>query len=46
MWSTGKEGFKELYEEVPGIKPDFEYIWKLVGGNPNYLHNSMDLDGL
>jgi dephospho-CoA kinase len=37
MWNMGKEGFKELYEEVPGIKPDFEDIWKLVGGNPKLL---------
>jgi dephospho-CoA kinase len=37
MWNMGKEGFKELYEEVPGVKPDFEYIWKLVSGNPKLL---------
>jgi dephospho-CoA kinase len=37
MWNMGKEGFKELYEEVPGIKPDFEDIWRLCGGNPKLL---------
>ena len=34
MWNMGKEGFEELYEQVPGPKPDFEEVWRWTGGNP------------
>ncbi len=37
IWNMSREGFRELYEKLPGEKPDFESIWKLTGGNPRYL---------
>jgi energy-coupling factor transporter ATP-binding protein EcfA2 len=35
MWNMPKEGFKELYERIPGPKPSLEDIWRLTGGNPD-----------
>jgi hypothetical protein len=32
-----REGFKELYEKIPGEKPPFEEAWRLTGGNPKLL---------
>ena len=37
MWNMGKEGFRKLYEQIPGNKPVFEEVWKLTGGNPSML---------
>jgi len=38
LWNMSKEGFKELYDVIPGGgKPDYETLWKLTGGNPRYL---------
>ncbi len=37
IWNMSREGFRELYEKLPGKKPDFESTWKLTGGNPRYL---------
>ncbi|WP_292000248.1 ATP-binding protein [Caldivirga sp.] len=37
MWNMSKEGFKQLYEHIPGSKPDFEETWRLTGGNPKIL---------
>jgi energy-coupling factor transporter ATP-binding protein EcfA2 len=37
MWNMPREGFRELYERLPGEKPDFERVWKMTGGNPNVL---------
>ncbi|GAB6948061.1 hypothetical protein JCM16161A_21910 [Vulcanisaeta sp. JCM 16161] len=37
MWNLGKEGFKQLYEQVPGSKPSLDEAWKLTGGNPGIL---------
>ncbi|WP_083805476.1 carbamoyltransferase C-terminal domain-containing protein [Vulcanisaeta moutnovskia] len=37
MWNIGKEGFRQLYEQIPGGKPDFEEAWRLTGGNPRIL---------
>jgi energy-coupling factor transporter ATP-binding protein EcfA2 len=37
MWNMGREGFEELYEQVPSPKPDVEEAWKLTGGNPRVL---------
>ncbi|GAB6944277.1 ATP-binding protein [Vulcanisaeta sp. JCM 14467] len=37
IWNMPREGFKQLYEQLPGNKPDFEDIWKLTGGNPRIL---------
>jgi energy-coupling factor transporter ATP-binding protein EcfA2 len=37
MWNMPRKGFEELYEQVPGPKPDFEEVWRLTGGNPRVL---------
>jgi len=37
LWNMSREGFRELYEVLPGSKPPFEEIWRTVGGNPRYL---------
>jgi dephospho-CoA kinase len=37
LWNMSRNGFKELYEKIPGDKPPFEYIWKMTGGNPFIL---------
>ncbi|NHW45208.1 MAG: ATPase, partial [Candidatus Verstraetearchaeota archaeon] len=37
MWNMSKKGFEELYEKLPGPKPDFEEAWRLTGGNPEML---------
>jgi hypothetical protein len=37
MWNMSRKGFEELYEKIPGLKPEFEDIWKLTGGNPDAL---------
>ena len=34
IWNMTKEGFKQLYEQLPGPKPGFEEVWRLTGGNP------------
>jgi energy-coupling factor transporter ATP-binding protein EcfA2 len=34
MWNMGREGFEQLYERLPGSKPDFEEAWQWTGGNP------------
>jgi Archaeal ATPase. len=37
MWNMPKEGFRQLYESIPGDKPPFEDVWRLTGGNPGML---------
>ena len=37
MWNMSREGFEQLYEQLPGPKPDVEEAWKLTGGNPGVL---------
>jgi len=37
MWNLPKKGFEELYEQVPGPKPDVEEAWRWTGGNPRVL---------
>ena len=37
MWNMPWEGFRGLYERLPGPKPPFEEAWRLTGGNPRYL---------
>ncbi|GAB6944284.1 ATP-binding protein [Vulcanisaeta sp. JCM 14467] len=37
MWNITKEGFRQLYEQLPGSKPEFEEVWRLTGGNPKLL---------
>jgi energy-coupling factor transporter ATP-binding protein EcfA2 len=34
MWNMSREGFAELYRQIPEPKPDVEEAWKLTGGNP------------
>jgi hypothetical protein len=35
--NMSRKGFKELYEKIPGPKPEFEDIWRLTSGNPDAL---------
>lgn len=37
IWNMSREGFRELYEQIPRPKPDFDTVWNLTGGNPRYL---------
>ncbi len=37
MWNMNREGFKQLYEQVPGDKPGFDEVWRITGGNPRML---------
>ena len=37
IWNMTKDGFRQLYEQLPGNKPDFDTIWRLTGGNPRLL---------
>ncbi len=42
MWNMPKEGFKRLYDALPGDKPSFEDAWKWTGGNPSMLAKLME----
>ena len=37
MWNMNREGFEQLYQKIPGTKPQLEEAWKLTGGNPYIL---------
>jgi hypothetical protein len=37
MWNMSREGFEELYRQIPGPKPDVEEAWRITGGNPEML---------
>jgi hypothetical protein len=37
MWNMSREGFEQLYRQIPGPKPSFEEVWRLTGGNPGML---------
>jgi energy-coupling factor transporter ATP-binding protein EcfA2 len=37
MWNMGRRGFEELYERLPGPKPELDEVWRLTGGNPGAL---------
>ncbi|ABL78778.1 ATP-binding protein [Thermofilum pendens] len=37
LWNMAREGFKELYDQIPGPGLDFDSAWRLTGGNPRYL---------
>ena len=37
IWNMPKEGFRQLYEQIPGNKPPFEEVWRATGGNPRLL---------
>ena len=50
MWNMPKEGFRELYDQLPGGKPPFEEVWRATGGNPKLLGElyeaGWDVDGV
>jgi len=50
MWNMSREGFKELYDQIPGEKPLFEDVWRWSGGNPGMLRklyiNGWSLDAV
>ena len=37
MWNMPREGFRQLFDQIPGEKPLFEEVWKITGGNPKLL---------
>lgn len=37
MWNTPPEGFRQLYDQLPGEKPPFDEVWRWTGGNPGML---------
>ncbi len=37
MWNMPRKGFGQLYEQIPGSKPELEEAWRLTGGNPRML---------
>jgi hypothetical protein len=37
MWNMPQNGFRQLYEKIPGPKPPFEEVWRWAGGNPRML---------
>ncbi|MEM1610547.1 MAG: ATP-binding protein, partial [Sulfolobales archaeon] len=39
IWNMSREGFKQLYDQIPGEKPGFEEVWRITGGNPKMLAN-------
>ncbi|MEM1616163.1 MAG: ATP-binding protein [Pyrobaculum sp.] len=37
MWNMPRDGFRQLYDLLPGQKPPFDEVWKWTGGSPRYL---------
>lgn len=37
MWNMDRDGFRELYSQIPSSKPVLEEVWRLSGGNPKIL---------
>ncbi|MEM3994277.1 MAG: ATP-binding protein [Thermofilum sp.] len=37
MWNLPREGFRQLYDQIPGEKAPFEEVWKITSGNPKLL---------
>jgi len=37
MWNMSREGFEQLYRQLPDPKPGVEDAWRLTGGNPRAL---------
>jgi GTPase SAR1 family protein len=37
MWNMSREGFEQLYRQIPEPKPSFEEVWRITGGNPGML---------
>ncbi|MGB9705431.1 MAG: ATP-binding protein [Pyrobaculum sp.] len=50
MWNMPEEGFRQLYNQLPGEKPPFEEVWRWTGGNPSalatLLEHSWDVERL
>jgi energy-coupling factor transporter ATP-binding protein EcfA2 len=50
IWNMPKEGFRALYDQIPGEKPPFEDVWRWTGGNPWILErlykNNWNVDGI
>jgi Archaeal ATPase. len=44
IWNMSKNGFEELYGEIPGPKPRFEDVWRITGGNPGIFRQLYRLD--
>jgi len=44
IWNMSKNGFEELYGKIPGPKPPFEDVWRIMGGNPGILRQLYRLD--
>ncbi len=44
MWNMDKNGFKELYTQIPGDKPPLNHLWQLTGGNPWILARLYEVD--
>ena len=34
IWNMNKDGFRQLYEQIPGDKLSLEDSWQVTGGNP------------
>ena len=37
LWNMDREGFRELYDQLPGDKPSLGIVWRASGGNPRIL---------
>ncbi len=37
IWNMNMDGFRDLYSQIPGKKPDFDDVWRWTGGNPRLL---------
>ncbi len=37
MWNMPREGFQQLYEQLPSPKPPLDEAWRWTGGNPEAL---------
>ncbi len=37
MWNMPRDGFAQLYEQLPGPKPPLDEAWRWTGGNPETL---------
>ncbi len=50
MWNMARDGFAQLYEQLPGPKPSLDEAWRLTGGSPEMLirlfERDWDVDGV
>ena len=44
MWNMSREGFEQLYNQIPGRKLSLDDAWRLTGGNPAMLENLYRVD--